>query len=75
MDTPRSYEIRIEGYLTDRWSDWFEGLAIHNDANGETTLSGSFIDQAALFGVLNKIHALNLVLVSVSRAPDQKPPC
>lgn len=67
MDVPRVYEIRIEGHLPDRWSDWFAGLAIHNDPCGETTLSGPLADQAALFGVLAKIHALNLILVSVNR--------
>ncbi len=68
MDKPRVYEIRVEGHLTDRWSDWFEGLAIRNDAGGETTLNGPFADQAALFGVLSKIHALNLTLISVNRS-------
>ncbi len=66
MDKPRVYEIRIEGHLTDRWSDWFEGLALRNEPDGETTLSGPFIDQAALFGLLSKIHALNLTLISVN---------
>jgi hypothetical protein len=67
MDKPCIYEIRVEGHLTVRWSDWFEGLAIRNDPNGETTLSGPLSDQAALIGVLTKIHALNLVLISVCR--------
>lgn len=67
MDKPRVYEIRVEGHLPDRWSDWFAGLAIRNDPNGETMLRGLVADQAALFGVLNKIHALNLTLVSVNR--------
>ncbi len=71
MDKPRFYEIRIEGQLTDRWSEWFEGLAIHGDPNGETTLSGPVIDQAALFGVLTKIHALNLTLISVNRSSPE----
>jgi hypothetical protein len=52
---------------TDRWSDWFEGLAIRNDANGETTMIGLFADQAALYGVLTRIHNLNLILLSVER--------
>jgi hypothetical protein len=69
MDEPNIYEIRVEGQLTDRWSDWFEGLAIHNATNGETTLSGMLADQAALLGVLNKIQALNLTVVSVNRSP------
>lgn len=68
MDTPRIYEIRVEGHLADRWSDWFEGLSIHNDLNGETILSGPITDQAALFGVLTKIHNLNLILISVNKS-------
>ena len=64
MDQPRVYEIRVEGHLTDRWSDWFEGLAIHNDSSGETTLSGPLVDQAALFGVLTKIHVLFIVMLN-----------
>ncbi len=67
MDKAYIYEIRVEGHLTDRWSDWLEGLAIHNESNGETRLVGKLADQAALLGVLGKIQALNLVLISVSR--------
>ena len=69
MDKPIVYEIRVEGHLTERWSDWFDGLAIHNEPSGGTILSGSFIDQAALFGTLSKIHSLNLTLISVNRTP------
>ncbi len=67
MEKPYVYEIRVEGHLTDRWSDWFNGLAIRNEPNGETILVGLICDQAALYGVLSKIHALNLTLISVSR--------
>ncbi len=70
MDRPFVYEIRVEGHLTDRWSDWFEGLAIRQELNGETTLAGVISDQAALFGVLTKIHALNLILISLIRLPE-----
>ena len=69
MDATRVYEIRVEGHLSERWSEWFSGLTVYHDANGETTLSGSLVDQAELFGVLNKIHALNLTLISVNRLP------
>jgi hypothetical protein len=69
MDAPHVYELRVEGHLADHWSEWFEGLTIYNDPNGETTLTGLLTDQAALFGVLNKIHDLNLILISVSRVP------
>jgi hypothetical protein len=67
VETSCVYEIRVEGHLTDRWSDWFEGLAIRKDANGETTMTGLLADQAALYGVLIKIYNLNLILLSVER--------
>lgn len=66
MDTPRAYEIRIEEHLADHWSDWFDGLTICNDENGQTILRVSVADQSALYGVLTKIHALNLTLLSVT---------
>lgn len=72
MDAPHFYEIQVAGHLTDQWSEWFEGLTIQNDTKGVTTLSGSFIDQADLFGVLTKIHALNLTLISVNRFSPQQ---
>jgi len=68
VDAPYTYEIRVEGHLADRWSDWFEGLTIRTEANGNTLLIGVLADQAALYGVLIKIHNLNLVLVSVQRS-------
>jgi hypothetical protein len=72
MDAPHIYEIQVEGHLTDRWSDWFEGLTIHNEANGDTLLTGLLSDQAALYGVLTRIHDLNMILISVHRLSDIK---
>jgi hypothetical protein len=72
MNKTYIYEIRTEGHLTDRWSDWFGGLAIRNDPDGEAILSGELVDQAALFGVLARIHALNLNLISVRRLPPSE---
>lgn len=60
------YEIRVEGHLSADWSDWFEGLAIRQEADGETTLSGP-LDQAALHGALAKVRDLGLTLVAVTR--------
>ena len=67
MDTPFVYEIRVEGRLSDHWSTWFDGLTIQIEPNDDTKLTGLLSDQAALFGVLAKIHNLNLVLISVTR--------
>jgi hypothetical protein len=60
------YEILVEGHLTANWSDWFEGLTVCQEENGETILSGP-LDQAALHGVLTKVRDLGLVLVAVQR--------
>ena len=73
MDAPYVYEIRVEGHLAERWSTWFDGLAIHREAGGETRLTGLLPDQAALFGVLARIHDLHLILVSVLRAGIEGP--
>ena len=61
------YQIRITGQLGPQWTDWFEGLAITLEANGETLLTGRVVDQAALHGVLKKVRDLGLPLVSVTR--------
>lgn len=68
MTTPTFYQIRIKGHLPDHWSDWFGEMTLTLDAEqGETTLSGPVVDQAALHGLLNKIRDLGLVLLSVNR--------
>ncbi len=71
MNNPCAYEIRIEGHLTDQWSDWFNGLVINFADDGKTTLYGTLADQSALLGVLNKIHALNLTILSVKRSDPE----
>ena len=74
MDAPFVYEIRVGGHLPDRWSAWFDDLAVQIEPNGETRLTGFLSDQAALYGVLAKIHNLNLVLVSVVRLSSSEKP-
>ena len=60
------YEIRIKGHLSSQWTDWFEGLTITLEENGDTLLIGPVTDQAALYGLLKKVRDLGMPLVSVS---------
>jgi hypothetical protein len=61
------YEIRIKGQLDQHWSAWFDGMMVTYGTNGDTIISGSVVDQAALHSLLSKVHSLNLTLVSVLR--------
>jgi hypothetical protein len=60
------YQIRIKGHLGHQWTDWFEGLVITLEHDGNTLLTGPVIDQAALHGLLKKVRDLSLPLLSVN---------
>jgi len=66
------YQIRIKGHLSRQWTDWFEGLTITLEDNGDTLLTGTVIDQAALHGILKKVRDLAIPLLSVKSVdPNQ----
>ena len=60
-----SCEIVVKGHLDIDWSEWFEGLTIAHNNNGETMLSGQVRDQAAFYSLLAKVRDLGLFLVMV----------
>ena len=67
------YEILLQGQLNARWADWFDGMTITLDNNGDTLLSGPLADQAALHGILKKVRDVGLTLLSVNSVkPDRK---
>ncbi|HZA26125.1 MAG TPA: hypothetical protein VE915_00545 [Actinomycetota bacterium] len=65
---PARYELRLDGVLDERWSEWFEGMEISNDGR-ETVLTGTLTDQPVLHGVLEKCRNLGLSVISVGRLP------
>jgi hypothetical protein len=64
---PIVYQIRLKGHLGRQWTEWFEGLTITLEENGDTLLTGPVADQAALHGLLRKVRDLGLPLLSVMR--------
>jgi hypothetical protein len=72
LPSPEYYQLRVKGQLDPRWSEWFEGLTISHEEDGSTLLAGPVMDQAALYGILLKLHDLNLPLLSVNQGIERK---
>jgi hypothetical protein len=70
IDDAVVYQIRVKGQLDESWSEWLGELAITPQHDGETLLSGTIIDQAALLGLLDKLYALNLSILSVAQVKN-----
>ena len=71
MQAEAFYQIRVKGHLPEHWTEWFDGLSLRNEANGEATLAGLVADQAALHGLLVKLRDLHLPVLAVNRIePD-----
>jgi hypothetical protein len=70
LDCPATYQIEVQGYLAEHWSEWFDRMTIVTHTSPEraniTRLTGTVIDQAALHGVLRKLYDLGMPLISVN---------
>ena len=66
-DAAMVYHIRIKGHLGPQWTDWFGGVTLTLEPNGETLLTCPVVDQAALHGLLRKVRDGGLPLRSVMR--------
>jgi hypothetical protein len=60
------YEIRVQGWIGERWANWFQGLLLTSDQN-ISILTVPVVDQSALRGIMNRIWDLNLTIISVIR--------
>jgi hypothetical protein len=58
------YRIVAQSELSDRYAAAFEGMHMETK-NGQTILTGEVVDQPHLYGILNRVNALGLELLSV----------
>lgn len=69
MTEPEHYQICIKGHLDERWALWFDDLTIHRTFNAQeepiTLITGPIIDQSALYGTLNRLRDMGVVLISI----------
>jgi len=71
-DQPSVFQIRIKGHLGHQWTDWFDGMAITLEDDGNTLLTGPVADQSTLHGLIKKVRDLGMPLVSIdSGLPDR----
>jgi hypothetical protein len=62
---PTIYQIRVKGHLGEQWRDWFEGMTLDLEEDGNMVLSGPVVDQAALHALLRNVRDLGMTLISV----------
>jgi len=78
MDTPRprrtrrknAYRIVVRSELGERFAAAFEEMDVRI-GKGRTIITGDVIDQSHLHGILDRINALGLELVSVQPVPEE----
>jgi hypothetical protein len=67
------YEITVRGQMGAALIDAFDGLTA-TAATAHTVLGGEIADQAALYGVLERIESLGLELLEVRRTASNSSP-
>ena len=72
-DQLMTYQIKVKGHLGRQWVDWFGGLTITLQDNGDTLLTGPVVDQAALYGLLKKVRDLGMPLLSLNQVDHVEP--
>lgn len=74
QDSVPEYEFRVAGLLASRWSAWFDGLTIADEADGTTVIRGPVVDQAALHGLIQKLRDVGIPLISLTQVhPPTEP--
>ena len=67
-----AYQLVVDGELSDRFSYLFEGMTFAR-VNGTTLITGPVMDQAQLFGLIDRVQEVGLVLLSVGQLGPSDP--
>jgi len=59
----RRYRIRVEGRLGSHFSAGIDGMTQSDEPSG-TTLTGDFLDQSQLYGILDRLRQLGVEIQS-----------
>ncbi len=70
VSTPGYYSVVVAGEIDPSWVDHFAGMSLEAGTPGETRLAGYLVDQAALQGILERLHGLSIPILSVVRVDD-----
>ena len=63
------FEIMIRGRLSQRFASALDVTLVAHDA--QTTLRADLIDQAALYGLLNRLRDFGIELISVNHVCEE----
>jgi hypothetical protein len=71
LSSQNRYEIKLRGQLDESWLGWFgdaEGTVEEmGDGSQVTTFPTVIMDQAALVGLIRRLHGLGIVLISIQQ--------
>jgi hypothetical protein len=67
----KGYQVRVKGCLSEDFLAWLDLGGEYNPQSDETLLLVATTDQAALYGLLNRLRDLGLTLISVVSQPVQ----
>lgn len=75
FSTPAVYQIKVQGALSDDWSERLGGLQISvsrkKTGNTISILTGMISDQTALSGILNALYDSHITVLSVNLMKEQ----
>lgn len=75
FNTPKLYELRVDGRLGRESASWFEDMTMAVDESTspvQTIIRGDIRDEAALYGLISRIRDLGLTLLSVNRVEKEE---